>query len=364
MIKKLVIENFKSLEKIELELDKFNVLIGPNSSGKSNILQAISFLSEMLELSIDNLVRKYAGSYSDMVYKQEIWRNIKINIEAENFEYGVEIKGEKGFAGIAKEILRSGEKEIIREHQNIKVPKDISLDSKSESIFFRNNFYLVERFGIKEIREYLSNWIIYDFRPEVMKKEQQKSKIDIVDKEGANVFWVLQRLLNERRNLYLNIEKMAKEFDNFEQIGIEDLPGDKIIGFLAKNGKKYYSYTLSDGFLKTLALFTSIIDNKKPKVLIYEEPENFIYPNALEVVADLFKISESQVIVATHSPILLNFLKPEEVNIIVVEKKEGKTSTIKIKSKQLLKEKLIDLGMGLGDYWLTEEFKDEKSINS
>jgi len=49
MIKKLVIENFKSLEKLELELDKFNVLIGPNSSGKSNILQAISFLSEMLE---------------------------------------------------------------------------------------------------------------------------------------------------------------------------------------------------------------------------------------------------------------------------------------------------------------------------
>jgi len=54
-------------------------------------------------------------------------------------------------------------------------------------------------------------------------------------------------------------------------------------------------------------------------------------------------------------------LKPEEVNIIVVEKKEGKTSITKIKNKQLLKKKLIDLGMGLGDYWLTEEFEDEKS---
>jgi len=49
MIKKHVIENFKSLEKLVLELDKFNVFTGPNSSGKSNILQAISFLSEMLE---------------------------------------------------------------------------------------------------------------------------------------------------------------------------------------------------------------------------------------------------------------------------------------------------------------------------
>ena len=48
-------------------------------------------------------------------------------------------------------------------------------------------------------------------------------------------------------------------------------------------------------------------------------------------------------------------------NFVKRKLKEGKTSITKIENKQLLKKKLIDLGMGLGDYWLTEEFEDEKS---
>ncbi len=364
MIKKLIIENFKSLEKIELELDKFNVLIGPNSSGKSNILQAISFLSEILEFEIDNLVRNYAGGYSDLVFNKETWRNIKISIENKNFEYKVEIKGEKEYARVAKEVVRKGGKEIIREYDKITTPSNMRLHSSHDSIFFRGNFYLIESDWLKEVKDYLSNWVIYDFRPELMKKEQQKPKIDIIDKEGTNVFWILHRLRNERDNLYFNIEKMAKEFDDFEQIGIEITPQGKLIGFLSKNGKRYYSFVLSDGFLKTLALLTSVIDNKKPKVLIYEEPENFTYSHALEVIVDLFKISESQVITVTHSPVLLNFLKLKDASIFVIEKKEGKTFSSKITKIKELKKKLINLEVGLGDYWLTEEFEDEKNSSS
>ena len=43
MINKITIDNFKSINHIELELDRINILIGGNNSGKTSILQAIQF---------------------------------------------------------------------------------------------------------------------------------------------------------------------------------------------------------------------------------------------------------------------------------------------------------------------------------
>ncbi|RLF90073.1 hypothetical protein DRN46_04395, partial [Thermococci archaeon] len=44
MIRKLIIENYRSIERLEVELSMLNALIGPNSSGKTNILKALDLI--------------------------------------------------------------------------------------------------------------------------------------------------------------------------------------------------------------------------------------------------------------------------------------------------------------------------------
>jgi len=46
MISKICIENYKSIEKAELEFSKINVLIGPNGSGKSSVLECIDYFKQ------------------------------------------------------------------------------------------------------------------------------------------------------------------------------------------------------------------------------------------------------------------------------------------------------------------------------
>jgi AAA15 family ATPase/GTPase len=54
MIRKINIENYKSIERLTVELGRLNVFIGANGSGKSNILEAIAFASAAAQNKLDN----------------------------------------------------------------------------------------------------------------------------------------------------------------------------------------------------------------------------------------------------------------------------------------------------------------------
>lgn len=53
-VKRIRVANFKSLDKLEVELGKFNVLIGANASGKSNFVQIFEFLMNISNHGLDN----------------------------------------------------------------------------------------------------------------------------------------------------------------------------------------------------------------------------------------------------------------------------------------------------------------------
>jgi AAA15 family ATPase/GTPase len=46
MLREFLIENFKSLRHLEFPISNLNILIGPNSSGKTSVLQALALLKQ------------------------------------------------------------------------------------------------------------------------------------------------------------------------------------------------------------------------------------------------------------------------------------------------------------------------------
>jgi predicted ATPase len=86
-----------------------------------------------------------------------------------------------------------------------------------------------------------------------------------------------------------------------------------------------------------------------PPLACFEEPENYIHPHLLELLAHVLKkaSTRNQVLLSTHSPYLLNFLEPEDV--IIVEKHDGATEASRPKHSGAIKEALRTLG--LGEMW-------------
>ena len=72
MISKIKIGNFKSIEKLELELAPLTIFVGPNASGKSNVLDFLAFLKQSLKnkpIFKGDLVD--LGDLREVVYKRE-----------------------------------------------------------------------------------------------------------------------------------------------------------------------------------------------------------------------------------------------------------------------------------------------------
>jgi predicted ATPase len=74
LVKKIKVSNFKSFKVLELDFDDFNVIIGPNASGKSNFIQIFKFLRDIQDYGLDNAISLQGG--------MELLRNIKVGSQA------------------------------------------------------------------------------------------------------------------------------------------------------------------------------------------------------------------------------------------------------------------------------------------
>jgi AAA15 family ATPase/GTPase len=61
MLKKLAVHNFKSLHGVPFDFDAIHLFVGPHSSGKSTVLQAIEMLPALLKPSISGFLKDEKG---------------------------------------------------------------------------------------------------------------------------------------------------------------------------------------------------------------------------------------------------------------------------------------------------------------
>lgn len=82
MLKELRVKNYKSLEDVAIPLRPLTVFVGPNNAGKSNILDCLLFLRELLELGAPSVTSR--GGFRYIVWGGDLKRQIEIKLEAES----------------------------------------------------------------------------------------------------------------------------------------------------------------------------------------------------------------------------------------------------------------------------------------
>jgi predicted ATPase len=142
------------------------------------------------------------------------------------------------------------------------------------------------------------------------------SKTEVLS-SGTNTPWLaleLQKTDPERFALWKNHVRLA--LPQISDINVQEREDDHHAYFRIRFGDSYEvpSSGLSDGTLRILVLTLLAYIGKTPRFLVTEEPENGIHPQAIEtVLQSLASIYDSQVIVSSHSPIVLASLRLDQI---------------------------------------------------
>lgn len=324
MIESVRIVNFKSLAAVTIPLGHFTCLVGMNGAGKSTVLQALDFVSQLMHGDVKGWLKRRGWSAADLNNKLKKERNIDfvVRFKASNGETltwraafnrttlrctheDVIQRGEDGMPAV-KRILSDGKlyspnnrqgQPIAFEYQGsiFSVLKDAELTS--ELLEFRD--------ALRSVRslELLS--------PDKLRKSARASEHDI-GTGGERLSAYLATIKGDRKTKLVTLlqsfypalvdYKITSQVSGWKKLSVFEQFGDQKLETDALH--------LNDGLLRILAVLTQADADRS--LLLLDELENGVNQEIVETLVDTLLKSPQQLLVTTHSPLLLNYL-PDDV---------------------------------------------------
>jgi len=375
MIKSIKISNFKSVVDLSLELGIFNVLIGENGCGKSNILEAVAFGAAT---SADKLDYEFLGSRGIRVTNPEFMfsafsngnkkRTIKIDFISDersySFDLANDVKSSKKWINRNKEITLKEIQRIINaiylendENKRNKILEELSeskeaINSLTEILkpfkqekdykhFFKNIYPTLfeSAFSSAEI----SNYIIYSPEQSSLRRFEETAQIYPLGIKGEGLFQYLKELSFDKKKILDDIRHSLILLDWFEDF---DLPANLMKNefalrikdkYLNQNIQYFDQRSTNEGFLFLLFYSTLFISKTTPSFFAIDNIDASFNPKLCmqltKNLASLAKKHKKQVIVTTQNPAILDGLNLKDNNqrlFVVSRNSEGHTRAERI----------------------------------
>jgi len=349
MLQRVSIQNFKSLKDVTLDLQKVNLLIGPNNSGKTNFLKALSSVNTLRSTGVD-----FSVGFR-WLFKSLHEGNITIRISDSSIEPIID-------EYLLNLSVQPNEKKILITEKTYLISKDLSILPKpTEGNYNSNESILITRKGERfkvdsrdNLRTFLLNydtvWLaskingLEIFQPNPSKfNDPADFSADEVTLKGdcSNLTQYLFFLKENHKTLFSKIETDLEKYVG-DLISIRTPPlkvgSESKIGlkFFDKNEKDFWADEVSEGVLYFLALLCIIHQPNPPKLLLLEEPERGIHPRRIhEVMNFIFQLAEEkdvQIILTTHNENVLNYFSNSPESVFVFDKnEEGATQVRNLK---------------------------------
>jgi hypothetical protein len=189
-------------------------------------------------------------------------------------------------------------------------------------------------------------------------------RFDFLDERGSGLGRLIDGLFARKPQEHVALtERLRAMFATVDAFRLFTANGTRAIGVRLKDGTEVRPEHVSEGMLYFLA-FSLLPYIEKPSMLLIEEPENGLHPARIkEVVRILREVSKTtQVLLATHSPLVINELEPHEVTIVTRTDAEGTTFTRMDKTPYFAER---SAAWNLGELWiaLSDGVSEEALLN-
>ena len=379
-IESLSIRNYRVLQNVEIKnIPNMAVFLGKNGSGKTTFFDVFGFLHDCLTNNVRAAIAK-RGGYSEVISREQKGDiQFKIQFRPSDDEplvtYELTISAIKGSPVVKKEVLRfrrgqtgapwkvldfeygegTAAKGELNSYEDVKnAPRDVQKLDSPDILAIKGLGQFKEFIAVSALRRLIEDWYVSDFHISEARERQEAGYSESLTKSGNNLALVAKYLYDNHRDRFNYIlTSMQARVPGVTSVEAKETD-DGYIVLRFKDGKfknPFSAKFVSDG---TIKMFTYLIMLNAPDphaLLCVEEPENQLYPELLEKLAEEFRIYSlrgGQVFISTHSPDFLNAVKIEE--LFVLNKQNGYTCINNASDFPLLKS-LYDNGDLLGSLW-------------
>ncbi len=360
MLTELTVSNYRSLgPDITLRFGKISVLVGANGSGKSNLLDVLTFVRDAIRQGLPAAITSRDGI--DAVRRRSEGRpfNVKIGVKAlidhQEHSYAFELTGDRQeeYRVKSETALTCFEGKTYRykrEGGTFTFPDDVNPSIDEQSLFMTS---LSGDPRLARLSQLLADTVVYAIYPDALRPPQRFSNTTILDRRGERWVSVLRDCIKNPNFKSDLIKALYKITGDIDDIKVSSAAGYLIAEFKhetqRRGGKKWFAAAQqSDGTLRIAGLLTALLQAERIPVIGIEEPELTVHPGVLPLLYDYIQqaAQTSQIILTTHSPVLLDVLDLDQTDIFVVTRQQGETQIVKLTDAQIepTKKHLMSLG--------------------
>ncbi len=364
LIRHLTPQNFLSFgpENAGIDLRALNVFIGPNGSGKSNLIEAISFLRAAPK-DMGEVTRK-GGGVSEWIWKGACAQGAVLTAVFEGAEgqsslplvheiaFGVaggrfdlveekiHSRSEGGFPQFYWTDYGDGGPVVARVNSEGEQDWEAARAKPGQSILsqLRDPVHFPEITWLADTYERVRIYREWSFgRNSVFRTPQAADMRNAkLEEDCLNLGLFLSKLRKTpkvKAAIIGNLKKLYEGLTDFEVVA----EGGTVQVFFTEGEFSISATRLSDGTLRFLCLLAILCDPEPPPLICIEEPELGLHPDILPTVADLLKEASqrTQIIVTTHSDILVDAMTDCPESVVVCEKHDGKTEMTRLSASDL-----------------------------
>jgi len=363
MITKIIASNYRSLGPDAcFQPGRLSFLIGQNGSGKSNLLDVLSFVRDAVKHGLPAAIANRNGIESVRRRSHgrgrpfDVQIEIELTIEDSSYAYIFVLTGDRleeyrvKFEQAIAHNQKSGVQEFRRDGNLWHGPEGVTPYMDEQSLALTA---LGGTRQFKPLVDFLSNITVYSIFPDTLRVPQSFDSSRPLKEHGQNWVSILRDLVKQeevKNDIVAGLNRLTGD--------IEDIKVSRAAGYLiaefrqqskSKKEKRWFDAAQqSDGTLRVAGLLTALLQTPHLPVIGIEEPELTVHPGALPMLYEyLRQASEvSQIFVTTNSPIILDVVDVRNDAIFVVSRANGKTNIHKISDAQLkpVRDSLLRLG--------------------
>lgn len=392
MIRLIEARSYRCLRYVSQEIGTFQILVGANASGKSTFLDTPHLLGDLLANGLQDAVSARSPSLEDVIWKRQGGRleiAVELEIPADRrrrlpqngygraryeVAVGFDARGELAVLGETLWLKPAPQPPQVQQCSLFPSPPSVPstivrplgrhtppgwrkvVTKRAES---GNDYFMSEvtgwhnlfRLGPKRLalanlpededRFPVAVWVKRTLmegmqwvalNSEAMRRPSPPGRPSEFQPDGSNLPWAIEKLAESNETAFQRwIAHIRTALPDIRTVETEERPEDRhrYLRVVYCTGLKVPSWAVSDGTLRLLALTVIPYLAEPDRIYLIEEPENGIHPRGVETVFQSLSSSyESQILCASHSPVLLSLADPAQV-LCFARTDEGATDIVR-----------------------------------